>query len=689
MLSNKELNRFLIRTRMRKFVGIAAIIAALIVIGYISLSYIPSPESEFQESLSSKYFFDIVENYPWVKYALRQQSEKELLYYDQITQLYTADQRIGYSLLNNEWIKDYITEEEARALSLLVDISDVDPETALYVSQTIWFEKEISSFELDIMEDILTMVTRNIQVARNVTSSNWFFVSKPWKMKEMITLMKSMPEDLAHSVSETSWFKLDPTVPEKTLQELIVLYNEEKDLALALPAMIQPRDFEPLAHVANLYSEDREMADTFFQYNSFSRGNFITLSCLSRIAESDRELAYSLAGELTQDKIQIIASLADIYDHSTRLGAFAGENFGGNRVALRYLQKVLEVEDSEPELLERVALFVSVNPEFVYEDRLEPYRYHLLTQIISEFPLETAQVYKNLIAVTCSVYGSRFYMWQNTEYGVQKGWSSDGQLFDLEKEAVMNLVTYLVEKNEEGALVTDLRMESSEYLYGVLDIPFTHVVNYDGTAAETSFDEVGTSFVLTTIYNINTLEDRYTIVKEQLSSMDEIDYTYRNPAVDLIMEEGEERDFLFLYFCARNWETGICIDQTLHTRMDSIAMGISTTSMHWAAPDSAHVYPAYIPTTSIAEKLQADPDLYGDIFIYRGFMAPYDEAGFKDYLDKDIETVTIYDQQAERKVGLYSRADERAIYDEKVVALVIIGICILLVIVADTFRTIV
>ena len=94
---------------MRKFIGIAAIIAALIVIDYISLSRISSPESEFQESLSSKYFFDIVENYPWVKYALRQQSEKELLYYNQITQLYTTDERIGYSLLNNDWIKDYIT----------------------------------------------------------------------------------------------------------------------------------------------------------------------------------------------------------------------------------------------------------------------------------------------------------------------------------------------------------------------------------------------------------------------------------------------------------------------------------------------------------------------------------------------------------------------------------------------------
>lgn len=672
---------------MKKLAGVLVLAVMTVVVGSFFLSDLLL-ESQPSESQSSEYFFDIVEDYPWVRYALRQQSEKELLYYHQITQLYETDERIGFTLLGAQWIEEYIIEEEGRALSLLVDMSEHDPEIALRVTQAIWFQNGISSIELGIMEDVLAMAEQDIQLTKNVTSASWFFFSRVVKVEKVVTLMKDMPRDLALSVSQASWFLSDPTIPEKTLQELITLYHEEKDLALNLSTVIQSRDFELLQHVTRLYSEDRELADTFFLHNPFSRENFITLSHLSRIAEFDGELAHSLNGELTQDRIQIIASMADIYSYDYDLGDFAKENFGSNRVALRYMQKVLEVEEFEPEFLERVALFVSVNPEFVYEDRIEPYRYHLLTQIISELPLETAQVYKNLIFVTCSVYGSRFYLWQDSEYGALEGWSSDKQLFDLEREAVMNLLNFLIEKNEEGVLVTDLRMESNDYLYGVLDIPFTYLVNYDGTAAETSLDELGTSFALTTIYNINTLEERFAVVQEQLSQMGQVDYACNNPVVDLILEEGEEQDVLFLYFSVKNWKTGGCVDQTMHTRMDSIVMGISTTTMHWAAPESAHLYPAYIPTSSIMEKIQSDPGFYGNPFMYKGFLAPCDEAGFKDNLDRKTETVSIYDQQAEREVGLFSKTTGRLIYDEKVVLLVLIGVGVLLFIVADTLRMI-
>jgi len=685
---------------MKKSIGILILIIAVLALGYFSLSSLRSPES-----YSEEYFLDTINDYPWVRYAHNHQSEKELFYYQQLTFLYSINERIGFTLMNIQWVKDYITEEEARALALLVDISKLDSEVGLNIAQTVWFQMGISPSKVDIMEHVLMITEKDVQLAKNVTSASWFFIAREYKIQEMVETISGMPLDLALPISEAPWFISDVTLSEsKTVQELITLYDVDKDLALELSRVYQSRDVEALQYITRLHSEEKELLDSFFEYNSLTRETFLALSGLSQIAEFDRELAYSLVGELTQDKIQIITSLADIYSHDPDLGNLAHEKFGNNRVALRYIQKVLEVDEVEPELLEVVAVFVVANSEFVYEDRIEPYRYHLLTQIIAEFPLDTAQSYKNLIFVTCSVYGNRFYLWQNDEYGTLEGWSSDRQLLDLEKKAVMDLLHFLTEKNEEGALAVDLRIESHEYLYGVLNIPFTHLVNYDGTTVGASCEELeaepssepeaeplpelGTSFVFATIYNINTLEQRFTIVQEQLRHTESVEYTERNPVVDLILEEGEERDVTFLYFCAKNWELGQCLDQAMHTRMDSIVMGISTTTMHWTAPESAHIYPAYIPSHAIVEKLQDDPAFYGNPFMYRDFVAPYDKAGFKTSIDRDIESIKIYDVQADRKINLFNKSQEQLIYDEKVLLLVLVGIGVMVIIVADMLKII-
>ena len=686
---------------MKKVIGISVLIVAL-----VAAAYFLWPSSDPSES-ASEYFFEVIEDYPWVRYAIRQQSERELLYYEQVKYLYSVDKQIGFHLMNAEWISDYISDEEARALELLVDISEIDPEVALRVSQTVWFQKGISSCELTVTEHVLALAEKSVEVAKNVTSSNWFFLTRACKTEEVVRTVRDMPLDLALAVSGSSWFVSDISLTEyKAVQELVTFYQTERDMALGISRVYQSRDFEKLQQVTRLYTEDKELADTFFEYNSLSRDSFLALSDLSRIAEHDRELGHSLIDELTQDKIHTFSSLAAIYTRDSVMGKFASQRFGGNRIALRYIEKVLEAGEVPPDLLERVSLFVSTNPEFVYEDRIEPYRYHLLTEIISEFPLEDVQSYKNLVFVTCSVYGHRFYLWQDSEYGALEGWASDRQLSPLEKEAVMDLLRFLIEKNEERALVTDLRIEPYEYLYGVLDIPFTHPVNLDGTTEECEVLDVfsalppdeeqkveeivprdlGTSFVKAIIYNINTLEGRFTMVRERLKEMDQIEYTYTNPVVELILEEGEEQDRVFLYFSAKNWELGPCVIHTLHTRMDSIAVGIPTTTMYWRAPESAHLYPAYLPSNVIAEKIQAEPQVYGNPFMYRGFIAPYDKAGFRDYLDRDIEVVKIYDLQAERNVGIFNKIQGRLIYDEKVLLVILVGVAILVLILADTFR---
>ncbi len=667
---------------MKKLIGAAVLVIMILAAGYFSVSHLSRPQSE-----TDKYFYEVLDDYPWVRYAVNHQSEKELAYYEQIKYLYSVHKQTGLNLLNASWLQDYVSEDEARALSLLVDIQEKEPEIALRFSQTLWFQNGISTCEVSTLEHVLALTESNVEVAKKLAASDWFFLARACKVEEGTRVVMELPPELAVAVSNASWFIFDPTLSQlRAVQELIRLYPENKDLALGLVKVYQPEDFEALQQVSQLCLQDRELVDLFLSSTTLSRESFLALSDLSQIARSDRELALSLVGEAALEKSQILSSLAGIYSHDPALGEIVSKKFSHNRIALRYIEKVLQVEDINPELLDQVALFVTANPEFVFEDRTEPFRYHLLTQIIAAFPLDTAQDYKNLIFVTCSVYGNRFYLWQDSDSGALVGWSSDRQLADLENEAVMGLLRFLIEKNEEGALVTDLRMEGYNYLYGVVDVPFTHLVNYDGTIVEAPQGERGTSYVFAIIYNITTLEERWKVVQEKLGQVNEMKYSRPNRVVNLILKEGKKKDLIFLYFCAKNWELGLCMDQAMQTRMDSIVMGISTTTMHWTASDTAHIYPAYIPSSSLAEKIQSDPRFYDNPFMYKGFISPYDAAGFKNSLQSDIESVTIYDVQVEGKVGLYNRLQDSFLADRKAVAVLMVGAAILALIVLDVRR---
>lgn len=660
-------------------------IIGIFVLAYLSgvltlvMGHLLSLQSGPEDVHSAEYLIEQVEDFPWVEYAHRHHSEEELLHYEQITYLCSVDSRIGSNLLYANWVTDFITEEEAQALEMLVSLARKDPQIAVNVAQANWFQKGISTDELSLMENIVTLSQQQYYVAKNITSSNWFMITGTSRTYQVVRTFMEMPADLALSVSRASWFKASASLSEfRAVEELITLYFHEKNLATRLPFVYDPQDFASLQQINELYSEDKELADLFFQYNILSRESYLALSDLSRIAAVDGELAHSLVSQLTEDRIQIISSLGDIYTVDPVLGKWAGETFENNKTALRYLQKILEIEREERELLEEVAVFVSDNPEFIYSDKTESYRYHLLTKILSEFPPDKAEEYKNLLFVVCSVYGSRFYRWENEEYNTLNGWSYDEQLFNEEMDAVITLLTFFMEKNEQGAFIVDLRTESHGYLYGLVDIPFTHLVGCDGTVKEAVHRDRGTGFVLAIMHNIDTLSERFERVQEQLQYTESVCYTYSNPLVDVILKEGEEQDIFFVYFCAKNWEADSCTKHVMNTRMDSIVTGISTTTMHWTASETAHIYPAYIPSSSIADKIQADPGMYGTPFVYKEFLAPYDEAGFKDSLDRDIEMVKIYDPQIEKKVTLFYRLRNGIIIDERI-PIIIIGVILVVV----------
>ncbi|MBU7017112.1 MAG: hypothetical protein HXS44_06350 [Theionarchaea archaeon] len=663
---------------MRKVILCIFILAYLSGVLTLVVGYALRPSPDSYEPPTIDMFIDEVKNLPWVAHGFQYQSEEEIHYYKQLTFLYSADKRIGFNLLRADWLQESITEEEAHALSLLVTLSVEDSQTAVNVSNSLWFQGEISSDELILMEKMLTLLQESKYVGQNIASSTWFLFMGTHEIDEVMNTVRDMPQDLAVAVSFAPWFMSDSSLSEfKAVNELITLYYLDKNLALAIPPLYERGDYESLLSFNKVCSTDRELVDEFLQYNTLSRENFLALCNLSRIAVVDEELSHSLISEMTEERIRILDSLAAIYDFDAEMGMFASEYFGNNEKTLQYLKNVLKMGAVEPDLMKEAAFFVSVNPEFVYEDRIEPYRCHLLTVILSEIPEDKVQEYKTLIFVTCSVYGSRFYSWQDEEYNTRNGWSYDECLLDLEKDAVMNLLNFFIEKNEEGGFVTDLRTESHEYLYGLVDIPFTHFVNNDGTVVEAAHQEQGTGFVLAIMYNIGMLEQRYEKTQELLRYRNQVQYTYSNPLVELILDEGEERDRVFLYFCEKNWDYGLCVNHTLQTRMDSIVMGISTTAMYWEAPDSAHMYPVYTLSSSILKKVEADTGAYGNPFVYKQFVAPYDEAGFRDSLDRDIESVEIYDPEIMGKIELFVKPVEKTTYGKLEITVMVVGIIVL------------
>jgi hypothetical protein len=656
------------------------LMAGVIILAYVSgiltlvlghlLHSSPSPESDVKDQ-----FIDTLKELPWVNHG----GTQEALYYKEITYLHSVDERIGKNLLKAQWLKDFVSHEEGRALQLLVALSE-DSSVAVNVSQSVWFQKEISLEECELLEVILTLLNQDNEIAKNISNSRWFFTTRTEKVHDTIDTLMGLPPDLGKAVSGAPWVTSDSLPEFKAVQEFDSLYQQDKDLALNIVPVYRKGDYERLQQLNILYQTDNSLIDLVLKdTEDTTREHFLCMSDLSFIADFDEELAYSLAKNVTEDNIKMVASLAAVYAIDPDMGEFVYNNYGNNNCVLQYFQNVLKVEPIEPELLKKGAAFISENPEFVYQDRIEPYRYHLLTIILDEFPAEKIQEYKTLVYVTCEVYGNRYYLWKNAHYNTRNGWSYDKFLSDMEKNSVIELLTFFIEKNEQNTLVVDIQDQDPEYLYGLIDIPFDYLVKCDGTIMEAVHKEPGTGYVMATIYNIGTLDTRYEIVHKTLEKLHDTDLTYSNPLIELILEKGHKQDRTFVYFCAKNWELGSCLDHALHTRMDCIVAGVSTTNMYWKSSETSHIYPAYIPSAFIAKEISTNPHVYGNPFVYHHFCAPYDEAGFKEYLDSSIKAVEVYDPQLEKKIGIFYRAKEQVVSEGNTTKIIVVGAAVILI----------
>ena len=651
------------------------VIICILILAYASgiltilCGHIFQPLSTHLETETPDYFEDEVIHYPWVQAAMTHKDTEDLLYYKHISYLRSVDQRIGSNLLYVSWIKDTITPEEGQVIHMLVELSEKNPEIALHITQSTWFRKGIGVEEVALIEEITTLSEEKTFLTENITSSNWFIFNRREKVEDMVKTMVNMPSDLSLIISFSPWFTSEISLSESTLiEELVTLYAHDQNLALTLPPLMHLHDLPALEHLNDLYETDTVLVKMVFDHG-LSRENLLLISDLAQIAHYNTSCAHTLAETLSVVSRKKISSLGALYSVDQELGEFANIHFGESTAALRYLEKVIEVEVFPQDQLSATAVFISENPEYSIEDRLESYRYHLLTHILQVFPVETAQEYENLICVICSVYGNRFYSWKNGEYTTQNGLSFDGILDEEERDAVIELLTFFIDHNEQSHFPVDLREVSREYLFGVVDIPFTHVIKTD-SLYEAVHAQQGTAFVTATIANIHALEERFEQLQDSLYDLSQIEYSYSNPLVKLIMEEGTRSDRIFLYLCDKNWEQGACIDHTLHTRMDCIVMGISTTSMYWTAPESAHIYPAYIPSDVIQDTMEGNEQSFGNPFMYKGFIAPYDEAGFEDFLDRHIVCVELYDPYLEEKIILFEEPERSILYDVKIQILI-------------------
>jgi hypothetical protein len=415
------------------------------------------------------------------------------------------------------------------------------------------------------------------------------------------------------------------------------------------------RDGAPLVRANDALRAYPEFYERYFSVRPLTADTLSSFASLASIRVRDVALSESILDETPA----VLAHLDTISSRDDEAARFLFENFGPDERVLRFAAIYLTFRPLEnmPSLFES-CLFVYRNPEFVYEDTTEAFRYDLLVHALSVLPADDAYAYKSLLFEATRLYGNRFYEWDDLRNGRVYGWSSDRKLSPLEAEGFDALLTFLIRRNEEGSLATDIRLEKGEYLLALLDIPYEYLINYDGTIVENRGEEKGTYYIYAIVYNIRTLPAR---ARNLTSRMGKRDIEYHTALTDYIMESGGRKDVYYLLINSQNWDVAsrrdekVCVHETYQTVMDAIAMGIAPSMMYWKSEETGHLYPAYLASPDLLRTIEENGAYWGSPLAYKGYISPYDSSGYRRFLARDIEYVSIYDHQAQTFVTIHSQ----------------------------------
>lgn len=603
---------------------------------------------------------DVMKDYPWVRFANATGNERELHFLSLVEHLAEEDSDLGMNVAQTLWLQDYILKEEGEVLDSLSSITDLDVDIAKNISQTFWFREPITPEKVEFLDAFASLVRERPIVARTVSQTKWFALFIGGEESEVVRMLAVMDRTVAQKISESSWFSASASEMEiDAVRQIDIFSKNDKERVPQLLSFFEPRrDLQNLREVNVLAHDDPAF---FKQYFSLFPLTFYTLASASSLSTL-RNLDSSFAERLIQESPSLLASLKTIAERDLDVARLLYDNFGANETVMRFASRYASFRPiKEKSSFFETCLFVSRNPEFIYEDTKEKYRYDLLNETISSLPLEYAYDYKSLIFQAIRIYANRFYEWDDPIHGRLYGWSSDETLSGFEKEGYLSLLNYLIVENEAGTLVTDIRVENGKYLSALLDIPYEYLINFDGTIVENSGEERGTYYIYAIVYNIKTLPTRRRNLESLTARKDVKYHTY---LVDYILTNGEKKDIYYILINAKNWDIAerqnekVCVYQTYQTLMDAIAIGIAPTEVYWKSRETGHLYPAYLASPTVLRAIESSGAYWKSPFVYKGYLSPYDQAGYKNLLGTQIEYVSIYDHEAENFVTIYSGIKE-------------------------------
>ncbi len=646
----------------------------------------PEKESELCEAHPEIY--NAIKEYPWVEWAVKKQTMPEVGYIEDLCFLADVDPGIAYRIAYSQWITDYISQNEEKYLKMIVDMARYNPSVAAAVADCWWVGDDLKEKEIETVEYVYDILMRDSHLAVAVVSCNWFKTFVTSTELAALHLVRTAPLEYAAAVVKMPWFHdfISHTEVE-AMKELETFYTYYPQYALQVLelesfATITTDNVVQVRRVNTLVQKDAFLFE-LLEIEPLTINAWRCWSGLSALAGEDAAFAVSIRERLTDvhDKeayaVENLAllfladrTMVEYLDENGYLTQFTEEG----ALFLRFCAVLLSFEDiKDYEAVITTAAFASHG--IVYEDRFEQYRYHLLWKVFPLFGADTLEQYQSVLKVSLEIYAERFYKWKlyTSELLVL---SDDEFLNDLELTAFTHLLTYFTEQD----LVTDVTQLPEDELYYLLDVPYQYFVNVDGTI--TPIESVssplmrGSAAVFATAYNIFVLEDRKTTLMNHWEDTRLRQKHLQDRGIfllEFIVKEGDFRDQLFVFISGKNWESPTeeaCICHTYQSIMDLKSVGIPSTIMYWHSGESAHVYPAYIPGEHVLTAITEDPKKYDNPFVYKGFISPWDKAGYKKLKPRDIVVIQAYDRELQL-VTIWSKPDS-ILQDPKNIVVIII-----------------
>jgi hypothetical protein len=645
--------------------------------------------------------YAVIKDYPWVKWAARRGTMPEVTYVEYICSLADRSPAAAYRVAYAAWVSDYISDNEAFFLKTVVGISELEPSLADSVMSCWWTGDTLSEREIKAIDLIYEISVKSEGLASQVVSCEWFRTFVTAEEITVLEILVDAPVDYSLDVSTRMWFCDFLTHEEvQVLQELWSLYTHSPQLAREVIDLdsfqtVDGTNVIQLERVNNLIRKDPSLFESL-ALKPLTPESWRVWSSLSAIMYEDQQFALTVLERLPHpvkdSQSYLVENLANLFLADKSLAYYIEDKGYLNDfteetgLLIRFLAVLSDfspVDTGDYDAVLATAHFAS--DDLVYEDRFEKYRYHLLWRTVQVIPCETLAPYKSVVKVSLDIYGERFYDWRLLESDLTV-LSGDEWLNDLEFSTYIHLIEYFMSKD----LLTDVTQMSEDELYYLLDVPYQYLVNLDGTVTpmeSTSSPFMrGNAAVFAIAHNIYTLERRRVLLMNQWENPDLREKYLKDgfPLMKTIVQQGDERDQLFLFISAKNWESPTeeaCICHTYQSVMDLKSVGIPATMMYWYSGESAHLFPAYIPGPFILEEVKNHPKEYDNPFIYRNFISPWDRAGYKGLKPRAILVVQIYDASLRSQVTIWGRP--KTLFDSPLnlaILLILMGIFVLVVI---------